>query len=90
MLRLDFEVFASHFGDGTISSSDQEVSVGKRVDTVDSLLEEYLGGADSLEKLPLKRNFDDVAGLGAEVSERIALVNDAGGEDSLDVTHVYV
>jgi hypothetical protein len=90
VLRLHLKVFASHFGDGAVSSTDEQVPVGKGVDAVDSLLEKNLGWTDSLEQLSIKGDFNDIACLGAKVGESVALVNYASRKDALDVAHVHI
>jgi len=77
VLRFHLKVLASHFGNGSIPGTDEQVSVGQGVDAIDSLLEKSLGWANSLEELSLKGYFNDIAGLGAKVGNRVSLINDA-------------
>lgn len=90
MLRFHLKVLASHFGNGSIPGTDEQVSVGQGVDAIDSLLEKSLGWANSLEELSLKGYFNDIAGFGAKVGNRVSLINDACREDTLDVAHVHI
>jgi len=77
----------ANLGDGSVSGSEEEVSVGEEVDGINSLGEESLDWAESFEKVMVEANFDDVSGLGTDISEFIGWVDDATGEHSPDGVH---
>jgi hypothetical protein len=54
------------------------------------LLEKSLVWANSLEELSIKGDFNDIAGFGAKIGGRVRLVDDAGRENTLDVSHVHI
>lgn len=86
-LGLDEHVLDADLGDRTVSGSNQEISVGNKADTVDTLGEEFLGWSNSLEELLGERNFNDVSSLGSQISKLVIVINDAASENSLDLTH---
>jgi hypothetical protein len=49
--------------------------------------EKFLSWSNSLEELLGKRNFNDITGLGSQVSELIVVINDATSKNSLDLAH---
>jgi len=77
----------ANFGDGTISGSEEEVSVAEEVNAIDTLREKSLGWANSLEQIVGERNFNNISGFSSKISKRISGVNDAADEDSLDSVH---
>ena len=81
----DEEVVGADLGDGTVAGTEEQVTVGQELDALDALREEHLGGTESLEDVLLKRDLHDVTGLGAEVGVRVSGVDDAAGEDTLDL-----
>lgn len=86
-LGLDEHVLDADLGNGTISSSDQKISVCNKGDAVDTLGEEFLGWSNSLEELLGERNFNDVSSLSSQISKLVIVINDAAGENSLDLAH---
>lgn len=90
--RLGFHqhVFAANFGDGAVARTDEQVAVGQCVDAVDALREEAFGWPDALEELSFKGDLQDITGFGSQISKLIGLVDDASGEDSLDMAEVDI
>ena len=84
-LLLHVHVQGADLGNGAVTSSDEQVAVREELDGLDTLLEELLVGSDSLEGVLLDRDLDDVTSLGAEVGVGVGGINDAAGENTLDL-----
>ena len=86
-LLLHKHVLGSNLGDGAVSGTNEEVSVGEKVDAVDALREESLSWANPLEEVVGQGDLNDISSLGSQVGEGVSWVNDAANEDSLDGVH---
>ena len=65
-LRLDEHLVGADLGNGAVAATDEEVVVGEEGEAVDTLGEESLGWADSLEEVSLEVDLDDVTGAGSK------------------------
>lgn len=74
-------------GDGTITRADQKVTIGEQLQTVDSLREEVVAGANSPENSPGEADLDDVASESTHVGAGVVGGDDDALIDSLDLAH---
>jgi hypothetical protein len=86
-LSLDFHILRVDLGKGSVSGTEEEISIVQQVDAVDSLGEKSSGWTDLFEEVLWKRNFNNITWLGSEESIFISSINDAASEDSLDWVH---
>ena len=75
--------------DGTVTSTDHEVSVGEELHAVNSFLEK-LAGSYSLEEATVEANLDDVASEGAHVGAFVIRVDRDALVDAADLAHGQV
>lgn len=79
---------AADLGNSAVTSSGEQITVREKGKAVDTLLEESLGGADSLVEEALKVDLDDVTGEGSDEGGGIGWVNNEALEFTLDLAHV--
>jgi hypothetical protein len=90
LLGLDLHGLSVDLGDGSVSSSEEEVSVVEKVNRVDALREESLDWSNSLEKILLEINLNNISGFGSKICKAISWVDDDTGKHSLDGVHENV
>ena len=78
------------FGDSTITSTDEKVTVGQQLHAVDTLGEESVAGSDTLEESALKVDLNDITSESSHVGARIVWGDDNALVDSLDLAHSEV
>ena len=83
-LLLDVEVVRADLGDGAISSTDEEVSITQQLQRLDTLGEQLLVGANTLEVVLGDRDLYDITSLGADVSVAVSGVDHTAGENTLN------
>lgn len=77
-------------GDGAVTSTGEEVTVGEEGQHIDTLLEKALGGANTLVEAALKVDFNDVTSQSTEVRTGVGGVNANALVLALNLTHVDV
>ena len=92
LLSLQFHHLVADldFGDSTITSTDEKVTVGQQLHAVDTLGEESVAGSDALEESALKVDLNDITSESSHVGARIVWGDDNALVDSLDLAHSEV
>lgn len=89
-LTLDEHVLASQLGNGTVTSSNHNIIVVKELDGVNSLGEESLGWANSLEEAFVERDLNNISSACSEEGVHVGGVNGDASVVTLDLAHVDV
>lgn len=89
-LTLNKHVLNVDLGNGAVTSTSKEITVGKKGEHVDTLLEKALGGANTLVEATLKVDLNDVTSKGTKVSTGISGVDADALVLALDLAHVDV
>jgi len=89
-LWFNEHILNSDLCNGSISSTDDQVSVGKNGNCVDALGEEALDWTESLEKSALKWDLNNITSLGSEIGVLVSGINYAASEHTLYLSHVDI
>lgn len=81
---LDVEVVRTDLGDGTITGTHKKVTVTQQLQRLDTLREQLLVRAHTLEVVLCDRDLYDVTSLGADVSVAVSGIDHTAGEDTLN------
>ena len=84
---LHSEVAGGEFGNSSIASSNEEISVAEELHDVDSLLEESFGWANSFEETLVKANFNDVSGKSSKIGNTVIWGDHNALVNSLNLSH---
>ena len=87
---LNVKLVSSELSDGTVSRSDKEIVVTKKLHDVNSSLEKSLGWSNSLKETSGEGNLDDVSGESSEISHTVVWGNNDALIDSLNLSHGQV
>jgi len=87
---LDEHILSSKLSDSTISSSDHDVVVSQKLDSVNTLREKSLGWSNSLEKAFVEGDLNNISSACSEEGVHIGRVDSNAGVVSLDLSHVDV
>jgi hypothetical protein len=87
-LALDKHVLAANLGNSAVTSSGEQITIGEKCKAVDTLLEESLGGANSLVEEALKVDLNYVTSEGSDEGGSIGWINNNALEFTLDLAHV--
>ena len=77
-------------GDGAVTRTNEEVTVGEQRHAVDAELEEHVARADSLEESAVEADLDDVTGGSAHERTGVIRCDLDALEPSLDLAHLQV